>query len=326
MIDLGDAIKEARRRRNQRDKLDEALATPVDPSPTRERGSTISFSQMSTYLQCPKKWDYAYKQNIKLAGGSEATVTGTAVHETVQDYLKIYYSESKKAADAAVGDKELTAHFVEAVRSDIKEGAKLDGMILRQSLAQAIECVSYFKKNVPKFFPKRGWELVEIEYALDEPIGNTGYTFKGFIDVLLREKDTGRYVIIDFKVSRRGWNAKTKKDDEKVAQLRLYKHFLSQKLDIPYHLIDVEYHIFKKELNENAEWPDKRLTKFKPANGSVTVGKAQKLLNQVIQDITTKDTFEKTPSWFACSFCSYNASDSDGKYCDQPKPKQWNKK
>ena len=56
----------------------------------------------------------------------------------------------------------------------------------------------------------------------------------GFIDVLLKHKESKEYYIIDFKTSRGGWTKDMKKDKTKINQLLLYKYFLSiqYKIDI----------------------------------------------------------------------------------------------
>ena len=48
---------------------------------------SISYSQMSMYLQCPKKWALQYRDGYKTFAPSINMTFGTAIHETVQNYL-----------------------------------------------------------------------------------------------------------------------------------------------------------------------------------------------------------------------------------------------
>ena len=48
---------------------------------------TISYSQMSMYLQCPKKWALQYRDGQKIYKPSINMTFGTAIHETLQNYL-----------------------------------------------------------------------------------------------------------------------------------------------------------------------------------------------------------------------------------------------
>jgi hypothetical protein len=59
----------------------------------------ISYSQLSMYDQCPKKWALQYRDGHKISEQSIHMVFGTALHETLQMYLDTIYNESGVAAD-----------------------------------------------------------------------------------------------------------------------------------------------------------------------------------------------------------------------------------
>ena len=98
-----------------------------------------------------------------------------------------------------------------------------------------------------------------------------GVHFIGFIDVLLKDKTTQNYIIIDLKTSTRGWNKYQKTDKVKTSQMLLYKKFYSEKYDIPLDKIKVEYQILKRKINEDYEFPIPRISKFVPLNGKPSV-------------------------------------------------------
>ena len=115
-------------------------------------------------------------------------------------------------------------------------------------------------KKLDKLYTKSGFELV-IEQILNAKV-KEGVNFVGFIDVLLKDKTTQDYIIIDLKTSTRGWNKYQKADKIKTSQMLLYKKFYSEKYDIPLDKIKVEYQILKERYNENFEYPIPRISKF----------------------------------------------------------------
>jgi len=133
--------------------------------------------------------------------------------------------------------------------------------------------LSYFSKKLDKLYTKSGFELVAIEQVLNAKV-KEGVNFIGFIDVLLKDKTTQDYVIIDLKTSTRGWNKYQKADKIKTSQMLLYKKFYSEKYEIPLDKIKVEYQILKRKISENFEYPIPRISKFVPANGKPSVKRA----------------------------------------------------
>jgi hypothetical protein len=161
-----------------------------------------------------------------------------------------------------------------------KESEKMDeGMYpcKKEELGEFFEdgklILSYFTKKLDKLYTKSGFELVAIEQRLNAEV-KPGVHFIGFIDVLLKDKTTQEYIIIDLKTSTRGWSKYQKNDKIKTSQMLLYKKFYSEKYEIPLDKIKVEYQILKRKISENFEYPIPRISKFVPANGKPSVNKA----------------------------------------------------
>ena len=108
--------------------------------------------------------------------------------------------------------------------------------------------------------------------------------FVGFIDVIIKNIQSGRIKVIDIKTSTRGWRDYEKKNKNKTSQVLLYKYFYSQKYNIPIDTIDVEYFIVKRKLWENADFPQRRVQLFSPASGNVSINKTLRLLNKFIDE------------------------------------------
>ena len=79
---------------------------------------------------------------------------------------------------------------------------------------------------------KQNWELVGVEVPILKNV-QEGVEMMGFLDVVLRNKISGKVVIIDLKTATRGWTDFQKKDFNKKSQLLIYKKFYSELFDVP---------------------------------------------------------------------------------------------
>jgi len=59
----------------------------------------VSYSQLSMFRQCPKKWSLQYKEGHKQYTPTIHTVFGSALHEAVQHYLTVMYDKSGAPSD-----------------------------------------------------------------------------------------------------------------------------------------------------------------------------------------------------------------------------------
>ncbi len=90
------------------------------------------------------------------------------------------------------------------------------------------------------------YEVVAIEEPLYERIhGN--YYFKGFIDLVLKHRTNGRYLILDWKTSTAPWNLKYKMEDRTfLMQMKMYKYFWARKNNVDLSKIDVKYMVLNR--------------------------------------------------------------------------------
>lgn len=94
------------------------------------------------------------------------------------------------------------------------------------------------------------YEIIGVEYVLYEPLFGI-FHFKGFIDLIVRDRITGKYVIIDWKTSGEEWDVnKKKKDKIFMAQMRFYKYFFARKNNIPLDQIDCKYIVLNRLINK----------------------------------------------------------------------------
>lgn len=165
---------------------------------------TWSFSRVNSYNTCPYAWYLNYIEKNKDEGSAFSEV-GTLIHEILEKYAKgelslfeisDYYEE----------------HFNDAVQHEFPP-SKVD---LRQKYYD--DCIEYLN-NVN--LPFDDYDILGVEKRVEFYIGK--YKFVGYIDLLLRNKETGGIVILDHKSS----NLKFKKngDISKTDQ----EHFLAFK-------------------------------------------------------------------------------------------------
>ena len=237
----------------------------------------VSYSQYGMYSTCQEQYKLNYIDKLGTSSANIHTIFGSAMHETIQHFLDVMYNVTKKQALQLDLETMLYNQMVEHFK---KESEKMDeGMYpcKKEELGEFFQdgklILSYFTKKLDKLYTKSGFELVAIEQVLNAKI-KEGVNFVGFIDVLLKDKTTQEYVIIDLKTSTRGWNKYQKANKIKTSQMLLYKKFYSEKYDIPLDKIKVEYQILKRKINENCEFPMPRTSKFVPAKGKPSVKRA----------------------------------------------------
>lgn len=283
-----------------------------------ETAKKISFSQLSVYMQCPYRWYLTYARKLHPFGSTIDTVFGTAFHETLQKYLELLFNQSVKEAEAFKMYRFLHERFVAIYQEEYAKNEEKDFATVEQLeeyYNDGIQILDYIKKNRRKLFDTKKYELAGIEIPLLTPIivGNEVFFFNGFIDVVLREIETGKIIVYDIKTSRQGWRDYQKKDAKKIAQVLLYKRFFSQQFGIPEEDIDVLFFIVKRKLYEQADFPQSRVQQFTPANGKIKVNEATKMLHEFLHDVYDFDgnlvekTYFKRPGEKDrnCTYCPF---------------------
>jgi len=279
----------------------------------------ISYSQLSIYSGCPFRWKLRNIDGINLSRPNIYLIFGSAMHTTLQTYLDIMYTESIVNANKLnlpdILKTEMIAEFNKSKeRYDVVPCTKGQ---LYEFFDDGIAMLDFFKKRRASYFNKN-WELLGCEFSLNAKLKDN-LKFVGYIDVILKNNNTGKLRIIDIKTSTRGWRNKEKKDKSKLAQLLLYKYFYSEKYDVDMDDVDVEYFILKRKLWENVDFPQKRIQIFKPANGKVSINRVKGELFNFIEKVfdeqgnyLTSD-HDATPSKDSCRWCEFNQT----KHCDK---------
>lgn len=275
----------------------------------------ISYSQLSMFRSCPHKWALQYKDGHKTFSPSIHTVFGTAFHETLQHYLDVMYKKSGAAADREnieeLLEEKLREEYVNQYKKNNSQHFS-NGEEIREFYNDGVEILKFIKKKRSAYFSKKGWYLVGCEIPISIIPNNTykNVIYQGYLDVVLYHEPTNTFKIIDIKTSTRGWNAKTKKDEDKHFQLILYKKFFSEQFGIPEKDIDIEFLITRRKVYLDGEYPQKRIQEFKPASGRNKLAKATRVLNEFITTVFDKNGYKEKdyypqPSKWNCTFCPF---------------------
>jgi len=280
---------------------------------SKEKG--ISYSQYSLYSQCQYRWYLQYVKKIKPFEPSIHLIFGTSFHETLQEFIRLMYEQSIKAAtefnDADFLKERMVENYKELYENNNKTHfIKPDQF--REFIEDGIVLMDWIKKKRKVFFSPRNTKLIGIEVPLKSLVtSDFSNTFMiGSVDMIIYEKVTDSYTIYDIKTSTRGWNDNDKRDALKINQILLYKHYYSKILKVPEEKIDVKFFIVKRRPYENPDFPTHRVQEFIPANGKKKVAGA-------VQDFTdfVSSCYDKTGNLLdrqypkninSCMYCPFN--------------------
>lgn len=283
----------------------------------------VSFSQYSMWSSCPQQYKLSYIDGLSQSTSNIHSVFGSAMHETLQEYLSRCLRISKSQADKGMDTKAfLKEKMREMYLKESNEGK--DPICTKEELVEFLEdgnlILDYFQKskNFNNFFSLKYDELVAIEQPINTKI-REHINFLGFIDLIVRSKFDGKYRIIDFKTSTSGWSKYQKKDPTKNAQILLYKKFYSEMLGVSMDMVDVEFIILKRKVSDNTEYHIPRISRHVPANGKPSINKAWNEFNLFVDNVFNSDgtyrtdvEYMKKPSKL-CGWCEFYGTHCDGK-------------
>ncbi len=278
----------------------------------------VSFSQYSMWSGCPYQYKLNYIDGLSISTSNIHLVFGTAMHETLQTYLDKCLRISKSQADKLMDTKA----FLKDKMRELYLKESLDGtnpICSKEELVEFLEdgnlILDYFQKpkNFNSFFSLTNDELVAIEQPINTPIAENVH-FLGFLDMVVRNRVSGRYRIIDFKTSTMGWNKYQKADPIKNSQILLYKKFYAELLSISEDMIDVEFIILKRKVSESTDFTIPRISKHVPASGKPSVNKAWTSFKEFVDSVFDENgeyrqvEFPKNPGKNKknCKWCEFS--------------------
>ena len=268
------------------------------------------------FSECPERWKLNYIDKLRVFETNIFLIFGTAMHEVIQTWLEVMYNDSIKNADKLNLEQRLHDKLIEGFKKAKEEEGKdpCTKEQLKEFFQDGIDILDFVKKRRADYFSKRGYKLIGCEVPIDVDL-RKNVKMVGYLDIVILDEFHNTLKIYDIKTSTQGWNKWQKKDENKTQQLLLYKQFYAKQYNHPIDKIEVEYFIVKRRLWENAMFPQKRVQKFSPASGTVSMNKVAKRLDTFL-DLAFDDNGEQiteniiaTPSKKACKWCEFRKTE-----------------
>jgi len=275
----------------------------------------VSHSQMKQWRTCKKKWALKYRDGHRPPDESIHLVFGTALHEALQEYLQKMYRGTVQEANKL----DLKSNFTSLLKEEFdkrKEAFNEDYPdeefpVTKEEMVEFAKdgkaIIEHFRRNRSKYFKKQETELVGIEEKIEREVAN-GVDWIGYLDVVLRDRKTGKYKIIDLKTSTDGWDKWDKREKKKTDQLVAYKKFYAEQLDIDPDMIEIEYLILKRKCGKY----DSRFQQFSPSDGTKSLNRVSDKINEFVSDCFDEDgnyrdkEFDAEPDRYQCAFCPFS--------------------
>ena len=268
------------------------------------------------FSECPERWKLNYVDKLRVFETNIFLIFGTAMHEVIQTWLEVMYNDSIKNADKLNLEQRLHDKLIEGFKKAKEEEGKdpCTKEQLKEFFQDGIDILDFVKKRRADYFSKRGYKLIGCEVPIDVDL-RKNVKMVGYLDIVILDEYHNILKIYDIKTSTQGWNKWQKKDENKTQQLLLYKQFYAKQYNHPIDKIEVEYFIVKRKLWEKAMFPQKRVQKFSPASGTVSMNKVAKRLDTFL-DLAFDDNGEQitdniiaTPSKKACKWCEFRKTE-----------------
>lgn len=173
----------------------------------RSTEGMISVSQIMTFMSCPAKWEYNYIDNLTPRVERPFLTVGKLCHKGMQTAMQYMWRYSREGTFTV---DEMIAAAVEAMREEWQEYMDSNTFLAEELPEQEktlVDAVSVFEQAILEFDPgkyevltlcKNGEPIPALELHFLVPCpGSKGV--HGYIDAIVRERDTGFVWCIDYK-------------------------------------------------------------------------------------------------------------------------------
>ena len=166
----------------------------------------------------------------------------------------------------------------------------------REFECQGLEIIPHIIPALNDYFGD--FTLVSSEEEIHEKLHfetDTDFTFKGYVDCIIKTSD-GKYHVIDWKSCSWGWDMRKRTDPMVNYQLTYYKHFISEKRGIPKENIETYFALLKRTGKKD------RVELIRVSSGEKKTNNALKLLEQSVYNIDRKNYMKNRLSCSRCDF------------------------
>jgi hypothetical protein len=254
----------------------------------------VSFSAIKDWKFCAYYHKLTRIDKIKVFEGNIYTAFGKAIHDTCESMLLSRELQKKF---------EPKEFFKKSFKNELRIlGNDFEPKMVAEFEEQAIKIIPEIIPALNEYFGE--FKLVSSEEEINEKLRfetDNNYTFKGYVDCLIKTPD-GKYHVIDWKSCSWGWDMKKRTDPMVTYQLTYYKHFLSEKRGISKEDIETHFALLKRTGKKD------RVELFRVTSGPKKTTNALKLLEQSVYNIDRENYVKNRLS---CSRCEFKGTE----YC-----------
>jgi hypothetical protein len=175
------------------------------------------------------------------------------------------------------------------------------------------------KQDCDKYFPQTFKHIGSEIHLISSILEGFDLNFQAFIDDTFYDTENDKIILFDYKTSTKGWSDSDKSNEYKLAQLRLYKHFISKIFDIDLQDIEIKFVILKRKIYAGStKYPSKHITSFVPASGKKKIEESFELIRNFVElNFDKSGSYLKTveresnPSKFTCTYCPFKTDCSE---------------
>jgi len=248
----------------------------------------VSFSAIKDWKFCAYYHKLTRIDKIKVFEGNIYTAFGKAIHDTCESML--LSRELKKKFEPETFFKKCLKNELKALKEEFDE--KEVTLFEEQGIKIIPEIIPALNEYFGDF------RLVSSEEEINQRLlfeTDNNYTFKGYVDCLIKTPD-GKYHVIDWKSCSWGWDMKKRTDPMVTYQLTYYKHFLSEKRGIPKEDIETHFALLKRTGKKD------RVELFRVTSGPKKTTNALKLLEQSVYNIDRENYVKNRLNCSKCDF------------------------
>lgn len=189
--------------------------------PPKSKPERFSYTKIDTYKQCGWKYKLQYVDGKFFPADTIATMLGTLVHFIEQRISEAYINGREPDYPALINDF-WNCNIPKKDKYD-REGGIKGVNLIRQQFAEeyfevdengssyALRCKYYAEQGIyrqKQFLEENpNIEIVDVEKYFE--YNYKGHLFAGYIDRVLRNKETGKYIVEDLKTARKPYDSST---------------------------------------------------------------------------------------------------------------------
>lgn len=247
----------------------------------------VSYSELLVWETCQWKWFKLFREGVRSFEHSPHFDFGTAIHSACER------AHPEPDSDHTESSIDEVVSYFEGRITELYErnSSKYPDDDRLPSLDDMLEWGPRILRSLDELDELREASVLFTELRLLEPVERSDdidIKFKGYVDLVIktktkRERDV--VYICDYKTCGWGWGKDKLRDENVLAQLRLYKHFFAKKFNVNSKDVRTAYVLLKKRPG-----PKSPAAQWVPvSSGDKTTMRAVTRLNKAITGMHSND-------------------------------------